>query len=256
MGLFLLKISIGAAVGFFVALTGLGGGLLLLPILIFALGVTPIVAIGSDAAFNALTRIAAGCVHWKRGSVDGWIISNLCIGSVPGVLIGALLIIHLQNAYGNRVNDILRIFIGVLLVFIPLLLLFQKSPPQCTADPGQSAGFAPRIAVVGVVSGIIVGISSVGSGTIVMILLAVFARRSPLVLIGTDLVHAVILTGLASVFYIRAGNVQLSVVLPLLIGSLPGALIGARLAYVFPAPWLKRVLFASLIAAGARMLWL
>jgi len=98
--------------------------------------------------------------------------------------------------------------------------------------------------------------SSVGSGTIVMLMLALFVQSAPAMLVGTDIVHAVILTGFTSVFYFRLGTVDTSLLLPLLIGSVPGALLGVRLANLIPSPWLRRVLCLSLIAAGAKMLWI
>ena len=255
--LFVVKILIGMIVGTLVGLTGLGGGVLLLPILIFGLSVSPIVAVGSDAAFNALTKIGAGYLHWKWRTLDWRLVAGLCMGSIPGALAGVLLIRHLRVVYGNEFDGILRAFIGALLVFIPLLLLLQKTPQESEALPCQTAkGFWPRVAGVGLVSGFLVGISSVGSGTIVLLMLALFVRSAPAKLVGTDIVHAVILTGFTSVFYFRLGAVDTSLLLPLLIGSVPGALLGVRLANVIPSPWLRRVLCLSLIAAGARMLWI
>ncbi len=255
--LFAIKILIGIFVGTLVGLTGLGGGVLLLPILIFGLGVSPIVAVGSDAAFNALTKIGAGFLHWKLRTLDWRLVGGLCIGSIPGALGGVLLIRHLRIVYGTEFDGILRSFIGALLVFIPLLFLLQRSPQQSEALPGQSGkGFWPRVAGVGLVSGFLVGISSVGSGTIVMLMLAIFVRSAPAKLVGTDIVHAVILTGFTSVFYFRLGAVDTSLLLPLLIGSVPGALLGTRLATLIPSLWLRRVLCLSLIAAGAKMLWI
>ncbi len=255
--LFVVKMLIGMLVGTLVGLTGLGGGVLLLPILIFGLGVSPIVAVGSDAAFNALTKIGAGYLHWKWRTLDRRLVGGLCVGSIPGALGGVLLIRHLRIVYGNEFDGMLRALIGALLVFIPLLLLLQKSPQQSAALPCRAGrGFWPRVAGVGLVSGFLVGMSSVGSGTIVMLMLALFVRSAPATLVGTDIVHAVILTGFTSVFYFRLGAVDTTLLIPLLIGSVPGALLGVRLATVIPSPWLRRVLCVTLIAAGARMLWI
>jgi uncharacterized protein len=255
--LFVFKMLIGLLVGALVGLTGLGGGVLLLPILIFGLGVSPIVAVGSDAAFNVVTKIGAGYLHWKSRTVDWRLVSGLCIGSIPGALGGVMLIRHLRTVYGSEFDGMLRAFIGVLLIFIPLLLLLQKSPEESAGLPSQSGrGFWPRIAGIGLVSGFLVGVSSVGSGTIVMLMLALFVRTASAKLVGTDIVHAVILTGFTSVFYFRLGAVDTALLVPLLIGSIPGALLGARLANLIPSPWLRRVLCFALIAAGARMLWI
>jgi uncharacterized membrane protein YfcA len=256
MWLFPLKMMIGMVVGLLVGLTGLGAGVLLLPILIFGLGVPPIVAVGSDAAFNAITKIGAGYLHWKKRTVDRRLIAGLSMGSIPAALGGVLLITHLHSTYGNELNSILRSAIGLLLVFIPLLLLIQKSPQHCAFLPSLSAKqFWPRVATVGLIAGFLIGVTSVGSGTVVMLLLALLVQAAPATLVGTDIVHAVIVTGITGVFYFRLGAVDTALLIPLLIGSVPGALLGVKLATQLPAVYLRRVLCVSLIATGARMLW-
>lgn len=256
MWLFPLKMLIGMLVGLLVGLTGLGAGVLLLPILIFGLGVSPLVAVGSDAAFNAITKIGAGYLHWKRDTVDRRLIAGLSMGSIPAALGGVLLITHLRTAYGNELNSILRNAIGVLLVLIPLLLVLQNSPRQYALVSNLSPKqFWPRVATVGLIAGFLIGVSSVGSGTIVMLLLALLVQAAPATLVGTDIVHAVIVTGITSVFYFRLGAVDTALLIPLLLGSIPGALLGVKLATRLPAVYLRRVLCVSLIATGARMLW-
>src|SRR5258708_16849296 len=123
MVLFLLKIMIGMLVGSLVGLTGLGGGLLLLPILIFGLGVPPIITVGSDAAFNALTKIGAGFLHWRYGNVNWRLVSALSLGSIPGAFGGVLMLVRLRTVYGSEVNDILSTFIGGLLFCLPVFFL-------------------------------------------------------------------------------------------------------------------------------------
>jgi uncharacterized membrane protein YfcA len=256
MILFLLKIWVGLLVGALVGLTGLGGGVLLLPILIFGLGVPPIVAVGSDAAFNALTKIGAGFLHWRQGNVNWRLVSGLSFGSIPGVLGGVLLLARLRSAYGNGVNDILRIFIGMLLVFVPILLLSEEPLERYFSRWKQ---FRPTsytcISGIGLFSGFLVGMTSVGSGSIIMILLLLLTTYSYRRLVGTDIVHAVVLTGLASFLHLGLGTVDPTLVFPLLLGSVPGSLIGVRLCTLIPKLWLKRTLCFILLATGARMLF-
>jgi uncharacterized protein len=123
--------------GVVVGLTGLGAGVLLLPIMIFGLGVSPIVAVGLDAAFNAVTRIGAGYLHCKQRTVDWRLIAGLSIGGIPASLGRVLLVTHLRATYGNEVNSILRSSIGALLVFIPLLLLFQSRRSNMLSFPAK-----------------------------------------------------------------------------------------------------------------------
>ncbi len=256
MILFLLKIWIGLLVGTLVGLTGLGGGVLLLPILIFGLGVPPIVAVGSDAAFNALTKIGAGFLHWRQGNVNWRLVSALSFGSIPGVFGGVLLLARLRSAYGSGVNDILRIFIGMLLVCVPVLLLAEEPLERYFSRWKQ---FGPTsytgISVIGLFSGFLVGMTSVGSGSIIMISLLVLTTYSYRMLVGTDIVHAVVLTGLASFLHLQLRTVAPTLVFPLLLGSVPGSLIGVRLCTLIPKLWLKRTLCFILLATGARMLF-
>jgi uncharacterized protein len=253
---FELKIVIGMLVGTLVGLSGLGGGVLLLPLLIFGLGVPPIVAVGSDAAFNALTKIGAGIYHWRRGTVNWRLVSALCLGSLPGAGLGVLLLAHLRSVYGSGVNDILRTVIGVLLVSVTALLLFQGRLQKYFAFR-QRFSHIPYagVSAIGVCSGFLVGMSSVGSGTIIMVFLLMLVPLPPAVLVGTDIVHAVSLTGFTSLLHLRLGTVDPSLVFPLLLGSIPGSLVGVRFSTVLPGQWLRRVLCVILFATGARMLW-
>ena len=256
MILVLLKIVIGMLVGTLVGLTGLGGGVLLLPILIFGLSVPPIVAVGSDAAFNVLTKVGAGFLHWRHGNVNWRLVSALSLGSIPGAFAGVLLLARFRSVYGGGVNDILRIFIGVLLVCVPLLLLAEEPLKKRFSQWKQSGPPSfTRLSAIGLFSGLLVGMTSVGSGSIIMMLLLILTTYSPITLVGTDIIHAVALTGFTSVLHLRLGTVDPALVFPLLIGSVPGSLIGVRLSTLVPKLWLKRTLCFVLVATGARMLF-
>src|SRR5690349_12419775 len=112
----LAKAIIGLLVGILVGLTLLGAGVVLLPILMFGLGVSPIIAVGSDALFNCFTKIGSGYLHWRKGSVNWSIAGALLAGSIPGSLLGVGLLVLVRNAYGDSVNYLLRIATGLLLV--------------------------------------------------------------------------------------------------------------------------------------------
>lgn len=256
MSLLLAKMCVGMVVGALVGVTGLGGGVLLLPLLIFGLGVPPIIAVGSDAAFNAVTKIGVGILHWHRKTVDWRLVSALSLGSIPGALAGVSLLAYVRSVRGAGVNDFLRILIGILLVVVPFMLLFQMPFERLFVLKrrlGQSS--LAGIGVIGLFSGFLVGLTSVGSGSIIMVLLLLFVPCSPAVLVGTDIVHAFALTAFTSVLHLRLGTVDSLVVLPLLMGSVPGSLLGLRLSAFLPGEWLKRVLCVVLLATGARMLW-
>ena len=108
-----------------VGMTGLGGGVLLLPILIFGLRVPAIIAVGSDALFNFFTKIPASLMHLRKGTVRGKVVLAMAVGSIPGSYLGVTFLRHLRHVYGVGVNDFIKFAVGLLLVLIPTLILFQ-----------------------------------------------------------------------------------------------------------------------------------
>src|SRR6266446_5953849 len=120
-----IKILIGFVVGTLIGMSGLGGGVLLLPILIFGLHVQAIIAVGSDALFNFVTKIPASIVHLRKGTVRRKVVLALAVGSVPGSAAGVAYLTYLRHVYGDGVNDVIKLAIGILLVCIPMLLIFQ-----------------------------------------------------------------------------------------------------------------------------------
>jgi uncharacterized membrane protein YfcA len=255
MELLVGKILVGFVVGILIGLSGVGGGVLLLPVLIFGLRIPAIIAVGSDALFNFFTKIPASLLHLKKGTVKGKVVVALAVGSIPGSICGVKLLIHIRHLYGDGVNNFIKSAVGVLLIIVPILLLFQKRIEEKVAHrPPTMKGFA-GMAVIGLLAGFLVGMTSVGSGSIIMMLLLLFYSFPPKVNVGTDIVHAVILTGTTGLLHFKAGNVDPSLVVTLLIGSIPGGLIGSHLATRLPMLWLRRLLCALLLITGARMLW-
>src|SRR6202158_2577992 len=120
------KILIGFVVGTLIGMTGVGGGVLLLPVLIFFLRVPPIVAVGSDALFNFVTKIGSSWVHLNKGTVRRKVVVALAVGSMPGSILGVSFLTHLRNVYGAGVNTFITTAVGVLLICIPMLLIFQR----------------------------------------------------------------------------------------------------------------------------------
>ncbi len=249
------KILVGFVVGILIGMSGVGGGVLLLPVLIFGLRIPAIVAVGSDALFNFFTKIPASLLHLKKGTVRRKVVIALACGSVPGSILGVKLLMHIRHLSGDGVNSFIKSAVGILLIVIPLLLLFQKRIEEKIVNrPPTMKGFA-GMALIGLIAGLLVGMTSVGSGSIIMMLLLLFYSFPPKVNVGTDIVHAVILTGVTGFLHFRLGNVDPSLVLSLLIGSIPGGLVGSHLATRVPMLWLRRLLCALLLITGARMLW-
>lgn len=255
MELLAVKILIGFFVGVLIGMTGVGGGVLLLPVLIFGLRVPAIVAVGSDALFNFFTKIPASLMHLRRGTVRRKVVMALALGSVPGSIAGVNLLMHIRHLYGDGVNAFIKMAVGILLIIIPILLLFQRHIEERVGQRPPTLKSFAGMTLIGLLAGFLVGMTSVGSGSIIMMLLLLFYSFTPKVNVGTDIVHAVILTGVTGILHFSLGNVDPELVVTLLIGSIPGGLLGSHLATRVPMLWLRRILCTLLLITGARMLW-
>ena len=254
MHLALAKVFTGLVVGALVGFTGIGAGVVLLPILIFGFRVPALIAVGSDAVFSSITKLGSGYLHYRQGTVNRSLVAALLTGSVPGAITGVALLAFLRAHYGSGVNEFLKVVTGVLLIAIPRLLLFQGQSRRGNGRLLTESGFRPAAISIGLLAGFLVGMTSIGSGTVTMMLLLVMFTLSPVLIVGTDIVHAVVLTGFTSVLHMRLGTVDPVLVGYLLIGSIPGAVLGTRLSNLLPGHWLKRILCCALLVTGARML--
>lgn len=251
------RVVVGLIVGTLVGLTGLGGGMVLLPLLITVLGVPPIIAVGSDAVINCITKIGAGALHWQRGNVSWRVALSLAYGSIPGAIVGVVFLAKIRATHGSGVNDFLKVAIGILLIVIPIGYLFKgkASEKGFSFAAINSSKYKVGITVIGFIAGILVGITSIGSGSVILMLLVVFYGYAPVIMVGTDIVHAILLAGLTGLLQFGFGNVNLPLVACVLIGSIPGGLLGAYLTKYLPARRFKQMLCTVLVVVGARMLW-
>jgi len=159
--------------------------------------------------------------------------------------------------YGDGVNDFLKVAIAILLIVIPIAYYIKKRPADLA--PSLDAIRQPRyhfgITVIGFLAGILVGITSIGSGSVILMLLLVFYGFAPSVMVGTDIIHAVFLAGLTGFLQFRLGNVNLALVACVILGSIPGGLLGAYLTKYLNAQRFRQILCTVLVVVGTRMLW-
>lgn len=255
----LYAILIGFWTGALLGLTGIGGGALLIPLLILVLRVPPIIAVGSAAAFAALTKVGAAWSHWRMGNVDRRVVWAMASGSVPGALLGVGVLALLRGHYGEGVNELLKTLIGVVLILIPVLVFAQSflqnrsRKPLYDSVPDPIKGYSGA-ALIGLIGGALAGLTAIGAGSLIMMLLLIFYRRRPAVIVGTDIAHAVILATTAALAHLGLGTVDFHLLGWLVIGSVPGALLGARLTPMLQPDWLRRVLLSFVLASGVAML--
>jgi hypothetical protein len=248
---------LGLLTGVLVGMTGMGGGSLMTPLLVFLFGVPPATAIGTDIAHGAAFKTVSAVQHRRMGNVRARLAGWMLIGSAPASLIGVWLNVELVERYGDDVESVLGQVLGGALLFGAVGLI-AKSFVQGGLGPEPRWTLSNRdrgaAALIGVLGGFVVGLTSVGSGVFFgLTLLVVFPLRAHKV-VGTDIFHAAVLLYVAGAAHWAAGNVDWAILAWLLLGSIPGVLIGGRLTLSIPEQRLRLVLAGVLGLAGVKLL--
>ncbi|MCW3835679.1 sulfite exporter TauE/SafE family protein [Sphingomonas canadensis] len=250
----------GLLVGLIVGLTGVGGGSLMSPLLILMFGVAPATAIGTDLWFAAVTKTVGGYAHHRHASVDFGVVRLLAIGSIPAALLTGLWLWHLGI---ERIGPgLLSHGLGAVLVATAVATLFRGRLVRAAAHVTLGAGSAFRTlraaATVGAgaILGLLVTLTSVGAGALgATMLLMLYPRRLSLrKLVGTDIVHAVPIALVGGLVHLLIGTVDFRLLGLLLLGSIPGIVIGARLSALVPEKVIQPALAAVLAFAGYKLL--
>jgi len=245
----------GFVVGFLVGMTGVGAGALTTPMLISSFGFSPTIAVGTDLMFASITKGVAAWRHHQLGNVHWWILGMLASGS----LCSSLLTLGWLQFYAPDITVLsvwIRQFLAIALIFsagaiplIPLLLRQQNRVQQKVVEPHRMWTI-----LFGLLLGVVVTLTSVGAGAIgVAVLSMLYPRMGARMLVGTDIAHAVPLVLLAGLGHLSMGNVNIDLLLFLLVGSVPGIMIGSRLIGFVP-DWLLRVLLACVLLLAAYLL--
>lgn len=249
----------GLFIGFLVGLTGMGGGALMTPVLIFFFGFSPTMAIGTDITYAAVTKIFGSWKHWKQGSVDVPLALWLALGSIPAALTGVAAVTYVKNTYGDVVNDILYRAIGSALMMVGVLLIVKVVLHVEQKHRRENITMTARLKVMtvclGIVTGFIIGLTSVGSGTFLAVFLILFYPLTTDRIIGTDIFHAMILLVVTGLAQIGVGNVDLWMVASLLMGSIPGVLLGSQLTVKAPTRVLRSILAVVLFLSGLALIF-
>ena len=241
---------IGIVAGFVVGVTSTGGGALLTPALVFILRVPPSIAVGSDVLIASVTKLFGGGIYAFRGQVHWPTVGRLLCGSLPGTLAGILLLNYLP--VDVREHALQRALGAVLVVAgsATLIRLRFAGQSRVAAPPGVAWA-----AALGFVTGLLVSTTSIGSGSLLLCVLAIFFPLPAQTMVGTDLVHALILSTAATLGHLQAGRVDGALAASVLAGSIPGVLLGARVAHAVPERVLRTVLAVILIGLGLPIAW-
>ena len=252
-------ILFGLGVGLLVGITGMGGGSLMTPLLILVIGVKPVVAVGTDLAYGAVTKTLGGWRHFKKGTVFPRLAFWLAVGSCPAALVGVWVLDKLHDALGDDFDTFMLVAIGgALLITGGLVLLRALAISDASARERGAFRMQTRHKVaavaLGASVGFVLGITSAGSGTLIGIGLILGFRLSPHRVVGTDVAHAAVLLWVAAIAHIVSGNVDFGLAGTILIGSLPGVWIGTNLATRMPKDALRAALGVVLLASSLALL--
>lgn len=249
--------AVGLLTGLLVGMTGMGGGSLMTPILVFLFGIPPATAIGTDIAHGAAFKSVSAVQHRRMGNVRARLAGWMLIGSAPTSLLGVWVNVQLTERYGDDVESVLGQVLGAALLFGAVGLVAKSvAHTGASGDSDWKLTNRDRVAaiLIGVLGGFIVGLTSVGSGVFFgLTLLVIFPLRAHKV-VGTDIFHAAVLLYIAGAAHWAAGNIDFGLLLWLLLGSIPGVLIGGRLTLSIPEQFLRLLLAGVLGLAGIKLL--
>jgi len=246
----------GAGVGFIVGLTGMGGGALMTPMLVLVFGISPAAAVSSDLVAAVIMKPVGGGVHLRRGTVNLGLVKWLVLGSVPSAFLSVWALQRFADP--ARVNSIVQWAVGGALLLASVAMVAKGAFSGRRREAGASVPIdvrPVRTVLIGVFGGIVVGLTSVGSGSLMMVMLMIlYPTLVASELVGTDLVQAIPLVAAAALGHILFGQVEFGLTTSLVLGSVPGVYLGARLSSRSPDHIIRPILALVLILSGLKML--
>jgi uncharacterized membrane protein YfcA len=245
----------GLGIGVLVGMTGMGGGSLMTPLLILIFGIQPTTAIGTDIFYSAVTKTVGGWRHFRMKTVNMELVKWLAIGSVPAAVSGVIFVSILQDRIGeDRLDSLVYAVLGGTLLMVGIITLTRALILRSLIDERDRFKVERRhklaAIVIGATTGFVIGITSAGSGTVIAILLIAVYRLAPKKVVGTDIFHAAILLWAAGIAHWIGGNVDFVLAGNILLGSVPGVVIGAKLSDKAPQGFIRTALGLVLIGSG------
>ena len=251
-------ILFGFGIGLLVGMTGMGGASLMTPLLILVFGIKPVTAIGTDIFYAAVTKTVGGWKHLKLGTVHKGISFWLAVGSVPSAIAGVWVIELLQARYGDDLDSLVLGMLGGALLVVGIATLLRSLFLSGVIQERSAMHLYRRhiIAAIatGILTGFVIGLTSAGSGTLIAIALIAIFRLTPQRVVGTDVFHAAVLLWAAGIAHWVGGNIDFLLAGTILVGSIPGVIVGTNLSVKAPQKLLRYALAIVLIASGTTLI--
>jgi len=246
----------GFGVGLLVGMTGVGGGSLMTPILILLFGIHPAAAVGTDLLYAAATKTAGSLVHGYNRTVDWVVVRRLATGSVPATVL-TIAALSFVNLNGPLARELITGLLTIALFLTAMTLVFrERIVDRYAARIGQLSEqrVASLTIAVGAALGVLVSISSVGAGAIgVTALILLYPKLPTARIVGSDIAHAVPLTLVAGMGHWWLGSIDLHLLVPLLLGSVPGIVLGSYTAARVPEITLRVLLAGTLVVVASKL---
>lgn len=246
----------GLMIGFLVGLTGVGGAALLTPILILS-GVNPSIAVGTDLLYNSVTKLFGSIQHWRQRTINIELMKYLAIGSLPSAIC-AVGLLHLFDSFFHNQEQLIKHALGYVLILVALATLiktFMKKKLEFNRIQMKPLHEKRGLTItIGAVLGFIVGLTSIGSGTLFALAMLYLYRLTSSELVGTDIAHAFLLVSVAGILHAGIGNVDYLLTANLLMGSIPGVIAGSTLSAKVPAKPLRTVMAMIILISGFKLI--
>jgi uncharacterized membrane protein YfcA len=249
------NIFIVLGIGLLLGMTGMGGGSLMTPLLILLIGIQPTTAIGTDIFYSAVTKTVGGWRHLRMKTVNMELVKWLALGSVPAAIGGVAVVSLVQSRIGEeRLDSLVYAVLGGTLLMVGVITLARALILRNLVDERDRFDVERRhkiaAVVIGATTGFVIGITSAGSGTVIAILLIAVYRLAPKKVVGTDVFHAAVLLWAAGLAHWVGGNVDFVLAGNILIGSVPGVILGAALSSRAPQGFIRTALGVVLVGSG------
>jgi uncharacterized membrane protein YfcA len=247
---------LGLFVGFLVGLTGVGGAALLTPLLVW-FGIPPTIAVGTDLFYNSVTKMFGTIQHYRQKTIDSRLVRYLATGSLPGAII-SILLLKFFDVHFEAQEEIIKHALGFILIVVAVATLFRTLwDKRIRTNSLQSMQLEEKkglVISIGFVLGFIVGLTSIGSGSLFALMMLYLFQMSAARIVGTDIAHAFLLVTVAGLLHAGMGNVNFGLAFNLLSGSIPGVLIGSTLSAKVPAKPLRAILAALIFISGIKLI--